>query len=162
MRPTINSEKHMINHSLTTTTIGNIANVQLIESVTVLNKNQANEVEEGSTVKAIFCELWVTSDASTLGTVNVTVEKVPASATPMTNAQAANLTAYPNKKNIFYTAQGLSNPNVGAGAIPMLKQLVLIPKGKQRMGLGDKVFCNISGQAGGVLSCGMFIFKEYK
>ncbi len=78
----------------------------------------------------------------------------------MTYAQSLNLGAYPNKKNILYTTQGVIGGR-DTQAIPVMRQWLLIPKGKQRMGLADKVEVTIASTGTAMQRCGIFTFKEY-
>ncbi len=79
----------------------------------------------------------------------------------MTLAQSQNLGAYPNKKNILYTTQGiLADANDGGPTIPLIRGWIKIPKGKQRMGLDDRIVVNITA-VGALRLCGISTFKEY-
>lgn len=161
VRAPINTEKHFGQLTITTVAFGSVSNGLLVDAVAVVDKNAFNEIEEGSLVKTIYLERWITSDDAAQSTQVLIVEKVPASQAPATAAQMANLNDYPNKKNIFYTTMGLVNPVAGV-AMPLLKQWIAIPRGKQRFGLGDRLFVNILAQADGVNICGFQIFKEWK
>ncbi len=91
----------------------------------------------------------------------LTVEKKRTTETDMTNAQSANLQSYPNKKNILYTTQGIVNSTHTGPAIPIIRQWIKIPKGKQRFGLGDQFMVNLNSGGGSLQTCGIFIYKEY-
>lgn len=119
----------------------------------------SNEVREGCTISAVFVEMWVTSDDSAQGSTVVSLEKRPSLSPQMTYAQSQALNSYSNKRNVFFTSQGLTPPNVQSG-IPFIRQWFKIPKGKQRMGLGDLITLNISGITNGANYCGFFTFKE--
>ncbi len=155
------TEKHYTNNSLETVAIATINNHVAVSSVPLLSKNTSVEVEEGNLVKAIYVERWLTSDDATQTTFNLTVEKVPSQAPVMTFANSQALNTYSNKKNILYTTQGLANPTTGV-AMPVIKQWIAIPKGKQRMGFGDRILVNIAAITDGVNFCGLDIFKEWK
>lgn len=161
MKSPIHSVKHINQNTPTTVAAGAINNVLAIEAVTSLSANLSREVVEGAKVSAIYIEYWITSDDAAQGSMVISVEKVPAGATPMTYAQSVALWSYPNKKNILYTAQGLTPPNVQSG-LPFVRQWIKIPKGKQRFGLEDKLYINISGISNGAVFCGMSIYKEYR
>ncbi len=161
VRAPINTEKHYGQLTITTVAFGAVSNGVLVDAVAVIDKTTPDEVEEGSSVKAIFVERWITFDDAEQSTQVLIIEKVPAGQAPATAAQMANLNDYPNKKNILYTTMGLVNPVAGV-AMPLMKQWVSIPKGKQRFGLGDRLFVNILAQADGVNICGFQIFKEWK
>ncbi len=155
------TEKHYAPQTVTTIAFGAIENRDVIIAVPVVDKNASTEVEEGSVIKAVYIERWITSDDTGQTSFTLTVEKQPAGATDMTFAQSGALNSYLNKKNILYTTQGLANPVAGV-AMPAIRQWILIPKGKQRFGLGDKLIVNITGLSNGINVCGISIFKEWK
>jgi len=129
MRPVIVSEKHMLQTSLFTVAAGARSGTDVIRAVAVANKTAATpfEVEEGSIVKAVYIEMWLNTNDTTPGSNIVTLEKLPAGATPITFGQMVALNTYPNKKNILFTSMGLTNPN-SSTAIPVLRQWIKIPK----------------------------------
>ena len=91
-----------------------------------------------------------------------TVEKLTSGASEMTSVQASLLNEYPNKKNIFQTSQGLIG-DANTNPIPVFREWIKIPKGKQRMGLGDKLVLNIAARgeaANDIEVCGFYIYKE--
>jgi len=136
-----------------------------VDSVVAPAAANAFDVTQGSIVKATWIELWLLLDVATgnRATFSITVEKLPSGVTPMTFAQSLNLGAYENKKNILYTTQGLIGSTFDQGSMPVLKQYYLIPKGKQRMGLGDRIVVNIANtSAASMRFCGMSTFKEYR
>lgn len=157
MRPRVNTEKHILQFSPTTVGLGAISNVLAVHAVAA--PALSRDVREGAIVSAIYVEFWIHSDDAAAGSTVVTLEKVPALATPMTYAQSIVLNDYSNKKNILYTSQGLVPPNVQSG-LPLIRGWFKIPKGKQRFGLGDKIIINISGISNGVVYCGHLQFKE--
>ncbi len=165
MQPVIMTVKHLVHQSLATIASGAISNIDVVNVVVAPAAANSNEVQEGSILKAVYIEMWVTSTGTTGQTCsfNMTVEKVPSDATDMTFTQSANLGAYPNKKNIFYTTQGVVGASVdGSNSIPLYRQWIKIPKGKQRMGLGDKILLNINAIGTTLAICGIFIYKEYR
>ncbi len=160
MKPTINTEKHIVQQSRSQVATVALSTIDIIDSVAVNNKDAVDEVVQGSTVSAVYVELWLL-DSSNDGSFNVTLEKRPSGASAMGFASSQALNAYPNKKNILYTTQGLS-PNNGVGnPVPIIRQWFKIPKGKQRMGLSDKVVLNIANMGLNNLEfCGFFLYKE--
>ncbi len=160
VRPMVHSQKHLRQHSLFTLTAGAATVLTIINAVNVVDKNSSSEVEEGSTVKAVYFEMWMSTNDTASGSVIATVEKLPAGADDPNTTTLALLNDYPNKKNILHTFQGLNNPKAGV-VIPMLKQWIKIPKGKQRFGLGDKLILSIFSQTGTYQACGLEIYKEY-
>ncbi len=160
----INTEKHFQPIVGTTVAAGAILNTVLIDAVAA--PSAAFEIDQGSVIKAIYCELWLNGSGltDTHSIFNVTVEKLSADVTSMTATQSANLGTYPNKKNILYTTQGILAAGVdGAQSVPILRQWIAIPKGKQRFGLTDRLNINTSNiSSNDLIICGIFIYKEYK
>ncbi len=159
MRPIIHSQKHLVQVPFNGITTGTAEETILINAVAAATT--ANQVKEGAIVKAVFIEMWLQNSAND-GHAIVIVEKVPLAAGGATFAELAALNTYGNKKNILFTHEGLtSNDGVG-NPIPVLRQWIPIPKGKQRFGLGDRLTINISNPSSNQLNrCGVAIFKEY-
>jgi len=165
MQGTINSIKHIVQLPLTTVDLSTMSNVSVVDAVVAPAASTTFQVTEGSLVKAIYFEIWMVNIGAvgTTGSFNITVEKRPANAPAMTIAQAVVQQAYPNKKNILYTTQGIIGSTSAGSALPMLKHWIAIPKGKQRMGLGDEVIINLANLASvDYQVCGVFIYKEYR
>ncbi len=124
------------------------------------------DVTQGSLIKAVWVEIWwlYVGDADTSASFNMTIEKLPANVASMTFTQSVNLGSYTNKKNIFYATQGVTGPaREGAPSLPLHRAFILIPKGKQRMGLSDRLVVNVSNtSAGSAQICGIFTYKEYR
>ncbi len=157
------SIKHYVPRTNTTVATSAILSVAIVSSVAAPDASGL-EVREGSVVKAIHFEFWLGGNeaAGTTSQFIFILEKQPAQATAMTFTQSANLNTYPNKKNILYTSQGqLTSQNNGGQAIPVVRGWVLIPKGKQRMGLGDRFFFHVAA-VGSIRVCGMTTYKEYR
>ncbi len=159
MRPVVHTRKHYTQVSLSTLTAGNAVTFDIIDSVAVANKNAPDEVTEGAIVSAVYFEFWLTTDDAAAGTAIVTVEKIPAGAADPTTTNMAALDTYPNKKNVFYTTMGLTNPELGV-AIPIVKSWIRIPKSKRRFGLGDKFVITFFAQTGTMRICGFNTYKE--
>ncbi len=121
--------------------------------------NLADEVSEGSVIKAVFIEMWFRGGETSPGSVLATLVRVP-DQQQFTFTDATDLNSYNNKKNIMYHTQGLTNV-AGDTAIPLIRQWFKIPKGKQRMGLGDRLILGISAQALDTNVCGFMTYKEY-
>ncbi len=162
VRPMVHSQKHYVQTSVSSITGGLKSDITIVNAVAVGNKNLPTEVEEGSTVKAIYFEHWLKAgEASNLGSFVAAIYKVPGGAAGFTFAQMAALDGAANKKNVLYTTQGLMNINSGS-ATNFIKGWVKIPKSKQRMGLGDFILLTISAAASIDLDhCGFATFKEY-
>ncbi len=162
MKPTVVTEKHIVQQSRSQVATVSLVTIDIVDSVAVADKDAVDEVEQGSTVSAVFIELWLLDTAND-GSFSVTLEKRPSGNTALGFANSQALNTYANKKNILYTTQGLS-PNNGVGnPVPIIRQWFKIPKGKQRMGLSDKVVLNIANMGLNDLEfCGVFIYKEQK
>ncbi len=159
----INTVKHYIPNTSANTASGAIRNVLVAQAVVAPATSAVTDVKEGSILKAIFIEIWIASNevAGSESFFNITIEKKRSTETDMTAAQSAGLQAYPNKKNILYTTQGIVNSNAVSGSVPIVRQWFAIPKGKQRFGLGDQMMYNISAVSGALQNCGISIYKEY-
>ncbi len=157
------SIKHYVqfeNAKVLTTAVRALDIVDAVPQQSVVN---ADDVVEGSIVKAVYLEVWLHSIA-TAGEdtkFQFVIEKVPSGAASITFAQMNNLMQYPNKKNILFTSQGVLGDKT-TSSIPVVRNWFLIPKGKQRIGAGDKVTATISATAFDIDSCGFSTYKEYK
>ncbi len=163
----INSIKHYVHHSLTSIAPGVINNVIGVDTVSVSAAGAAStDVEEGAVVKAVYIEHWIIQDGntSTVTQFILSIEKLPTGNPLMTAGQSQALGAYPNKKNVLFTSQGLLGSEAASGPVPIVRTWFLIPKGKQRFGLGDRIVLNITNISGtaNLLRCGITTFKEYK
>ncbi len=158
----INSVKHYIQLENTTIASGARRSQELIDATAAPATASVEDVKEGAIVKAIYIEMWVKSNA-TAGTdtkFQLILEKVLSNSTPATFAQMNNLQAYGNKKNVFYFTQGVIG-DLTTSSIPMVRQWFLIPKGKQRFGLEDRLVIAISATGAEVNQCGFATYKEY-
>ncbi len=161
MKAPIHSTKHYVQTSLTTVAASSIDTTVLISAVATPDKNIVSEVEEGAIVKAIFIERWILG-ASAGATQITTLAKFPSGQTPFSTTEMAALGSADNKKNVFYTTQGLSSNDGIAGPIPIIRQWFKIPKGKQRFGLGDTLELQTFSQAAVANDiCGFALYKEY-
>ncbi len=157
------SRKHYVHRSNTQLASGVIQNNIVAEAVVAPATTLASDVQEGSILKAVYVEIWL-GGAGLSGNstqFNLTLEKISSDGPVMTFAQSLGLGAYPNKKNIFYTTQGvLAGEDVQT--VPVIRNWVLIPKGKQRMGLSDRIMLNIAASGQNIDVCGIFTYKEYQ
>ncbi len=156
----INTTKHIIQVGPQSVTLGAILNQGLAVATRVGNVDAQNEVRIGSLVKAVYVELWCTSDDATQSSLILTLEKLPLAGDPMTVGDSAALDSYFNKNNVFYITQGLIGQQANNG-IPFMRGWFKIPKGKQRMSEGSRINLNISAVLDGVRICGVVIYKEY-
>ncbi len=155
--------KHMINVENSSIADGARRSFELIQAVAQTAVANTGDVVEGSIVKAVYIELWFKGNA-TAGTEDkfqLVIEKIPAGQTAITFTQMNSLMGYPNKKNIFHTSQGVTG-DLTTQALPIFKGWLLIPKGKQRFGLGDELRFAVSTTGATANNCGLCIFKEYK
>ncbi len=160
MRPPINSQKHYVQQTLATVLSGAQLNITIANAVDAPTGATANVVREGSVIKAVFVEMWVRAGDTSPGNSLLTLYKLSSGAPGMTFAQHIDLHNYPNKKNVLYHTQGLTNDQ-DADAIPFIRQWFKIPKGKQRFGAGDILMLGIAAQALDNIICGFMTYKEY-
>jgi len=156
MKAVITSQKHYFHVPAAVVTSGATSRTNIVKVDDA--RATANAIQQGAVVKAVYVEMWVsgvTADKTVLGTVY----KIPGGANPMNYADTLNLGSYDNKKNILSTHQGLAP--TGGNIVPLFREWVLIPKGKQRFGLGDLLAIDISATGTNVNLCGFFTFKEY-
>ncbi len=132
-----------------------IANAQ--DAASAVN---ANQVVEGSVIKAVYVEMWLLAGSQQPGSITVTLEKLIGSSTTMTFLESSQLFTYSNKKNILYCTQGIT-PDANGNPIPFLRGWFKIPKGKQRFGLNDRLLLNISANVEDCTFCGQFVYKAY-
>ncbi len=163
MRAIIQSRKHFFQISQSTVAQAAVVNNSFIVAIEGVHA-QPQHVAEGATVKACYVELWLSQDsASVVGSYTVILYKNPGGANVVSATNMAALHDWDNKKNVLFTAQGLLTPNDG-GQVPVLRSWYKIPKGKQRMGLGDSMVLAIRNNnltAVDINFCGNIIYKEY-
>ncbi len=163
MKAVINSVKHIVQTALTTVQEQSILGVSLA-SVQTAEPSSQHHIVVGSVIKAIFCEYWLLGEGAQPCTATWTIEKRQGGQSSMTQAQSQALNDYPNKKNILKTGQGVVGDS-NSNPIPVVREWIKIPKGKQRMGQGDALQLNVSciGEAdNGLELCGVSIYKEYQ
>ncbi len=161
VKPMIHSTKHYVQHSIGTVVVGTNANTVIAEGVAVSDKNLVLEVEEGSTIKAVYLELWIRSAATSAASFTFIVCKRPSNTNSPTEAELAALGTWDNKKNVLFTSQGLIN-DVDSSALNLYKGWIKIPKGKQRMGLGDAISWHLRTVGQSLNFCGFETYKEYQ
>ncbi len=160
----INTVKHYVAQTNTSVASGGILNVKLVDAVVAPATANAFDVKQGSVIKAVFVEFWIGADGATNTETQfvLTIERTISNALPMNAAEILNLGSYRNKKNIMYTSQGVIGTMIdGNGSIAIYRQWLLIPKGKQRFGLDDSLFVNITSVGTTMRVCGISIYKEY-
>ncbi len=160
----INAVKHYVPATNSLTTSGSVRNqtVALAVPNTALPVN-AGDVKEGSVIKAIFLEYWCGGAGATGADTQFSLAfyKQQGGTNAMVAADLLNPGAYDNKKNIIFFSQGVIMGS-DTQAVPLLRQWFKIPKGKQRMGLGDiwKVGMTPTGES--INNCGFATYKEYQ
>ncbi len=159
MRPRVHTEKHIVQRSLGAVAAGAIDAFDFAVAVSLPTAGNSVHVREGSTISAVWLEMWISGDDATQSSAIITLEKLIGSSAPMTAAESASLNAYDNKRNVFHIQMGLIPPDI---QYPMasIKGWFKIPRGKQRFSLGDRLALNIHGQSNGVSFCGNIIYKE--
>ncbi len=161
VRPMVHSTKHYVQHSIGTVVPGTNENPTFAVGVAVSDKNAVFEVEEGSSIKAIYLELWIRSAATAAASFTFIVCKRPSGVGAPSDTELAALGDWDNKKNIFYTTQGLIN-DVDSSALNLYKGWIKIPKSKQRMGLGDTLSWHLRSVGQSLNFCGFETYKEYQ
>ncbi len=158
----INSVKHYVHRQNTLVASGVVLNHNMVNAAIAPATATSATVKEGAIVKSIFYEYWVLSDGATATTTqfNFMIEKLPNLAPSITAAQMINLTAYPNKKNVMFTSQGVI-AGEDTNSVPLIRGWLLVPKGKQRFGLSDRLNVNFTATGQGIRICGISIYKEY-
>ncbi len=161
VRAMINSEKHFVPVTLTTVD----GQTAMTFGVAAANADPSvnTQVRIGAIVKAVHVELWYMGSSSQPVFQVSTFEKLVSGQGNPTSAQMSDLHTYPNKKNIFYTTQGLVG-DANTNPIPIFRDWIKIPKSKQRIGLGDFLILTVAarGEVDQDLEvCGMMIYKEY-
>ncbi len=158
----INTVKHYVQLENATIASGAARGNGIIDAVVAPAASNTRDVREGAIVKAFFLEIWVKSNASA-GTdtkFQLAIEKAPAGVVSLTFTQMNNLQAYDNKKNILFYSQGVIG-DLTTQAIPIVRNWFKVPKGKQRMGLGDRIVVTTTSTGAEVNHCGFTTYKEY-
>ncbi len=160
----INSIKHYIQFENSAGSDATRRSIPIVHAVLdSVGPSDTQDVTEGAIVKAVFIELWNKSNApsGTEQKFQFAIEKVPAGAAPLSFTDMNNLQAYQNKKNILYFTQGVIG-DLTVQAIPVFRQWILLPKGKQRFGFDDDLTIALSTTGATNNSCGFATYKEYK
>lgn len=163
MKAPVTAVKHYHQTSLSSVTNGAIATINHVNAVQPPDANASNEVVEGAIVKAIYLEYWLQNSSTSIGSFTAGLYKLPGVGTQMGTADAAALFNWDNKKNLLFVTQGLA-PSNDTQQLNLIRQYVKIPKGKQRMGLNDKLVWFIRNNNGtdDINYCGFSTYKEYR
>ncbi len=161
VRPMVHSIKHYVQHTLATATTGTRNAEVIVLAVNQASSNVSTEVQEGSSIKAVFFEMWVIGSVSNQFFTAV-ISKQPSGLSAPSFTELTTLFTYPNKKNIFYTTQGLASNDGIAGPVAIYRGWIKIPKSKQRFGLGDALSFSIASRGSDdIIYCGFSTYKEY-
>ncbi len=159
----INANKHYVHVPNANIASGAIENIPIIDAVVAPAAAASINVEEGSVVKAVYIEMWIygLGASGTDTQFFLAIEKIPANGPSMTVADSLNLGAYQNKKNILYTSQGVIG-GIDTNSVAVIRNWFLIPRGKQRFGLGDRLDVNVAPLGAPMQRCGFSTYKEYR
>lgn len=155
----IKAIKHYGQTPALTITSGVRTGVSLVTAIVEGAARSASiDVEEGSVIKAVYCEFWI-QGVTISNTATWVILKRPSDAPNPTFTEMNNLGTYTNKKNILFSGQGIAPTN--GNVMNIVKGWIKIPKGKQRFGLGDKLALVVAATGTDVILCGLTTFKEY-
>ncbi len=158
MKAIIKAIKHYFHVPAAVITSGGITASVLVNTIAEgATRSNAFDVYEGSNVAAVYVEHWL-SGVTLDKTATWCILKRPAGVAGPTFTEMANLGAYANKKNILNAGQGLAPTN--GNVLNIYKGWIMIPKGKQRFGLGDSLVLTIAAVGTNVTHCGLSTFKE--
>ncbi len=161
VRPTVNSEKHIVQNVVFPVDTLTTVNLVLANAKSDPDGTVSTDVRVGATIKAVYCEYWLLSGGNTAGAIEMHLEKPTSGTNGPIFANSQSLHVYTNKKNIFYQTQGIVG-DTNTNPIPFVRQWIKIPKGKQRMGLGDLIIFSFANfTTASVDVCGLTIYKEY-
>ncbi len=161
VRAMVHSIKHYVQITLSTATTGTRNGEVLVDAVAVPDVNTSIEVTEGSSIKAVYFEMWAIGSVSDQFFTAVLI-KSPSGLAGPTFTEMTDLNSFKNKKNILYTTQGLASNDGIAAPIAIFRGWVKIPKGKQRFGLGDQFTFLIASRGSATITyCGFATYKEY-
>ncbi len=160
MRAQVNSEKHIVQTTLSTVLAGQVGTVTFINATQGGSPTLANLVDVGTTVKAIFVEYWLLAAAAQPTTATIIIEKLQNGQEAANATEMGDLYTYTNKRNILITHQGIV-PDANSNPVPIIREWIKIPKGKQRFGLGDTLRMTIKSITEDTEFCGLAIYKAY-
>ncbi len=159
----IHSKKHLLQQGVTNIASGALETIVIARADDAPTNASPAEVAVGSIIKAVYIEMWLRGDTGTgVSNVQASFEKIENAGTTMTFTQSTLLNIYPNKSNVFYVTQGLLSGGDNESPLPFLRGWFKVPKGFQRMALGDSLVLNMSAFVHAIDRCGIFIFKEYQ
>ncbi len=160
MRQIINSEKRIVQVTLSNVAVGDTAIVTIVNAQQSPTASNPTHVKVGTIVKAIYAEMWVMGAGQQPSTLTTLVMKNPGGDQNIDSTDMTNLNGYNQKNNIFELHQGLVG-DANTNPAPFYRGWIKIPKGKQRMALGDLFQFAIKSITEGSQFCGFFIYKAY-
>ncbi len=163
MQAPINTVKHYVGSPRFDIALGTSTTIEIVDVVAAPVNTTREKCSEGSLIKAIHYEYWIVANGAVGITTNfvMTIEKLPSALADPTFADMLNLGGYKNKKNILYTTQGIVSSDSVAQPIPIIRDWLKIPKGKQRMGQGDRMVVTFATVEQLMSVCGIVTYKEY-
>ncbi len=162
MKAPITSVKHIVQHTNTVTATANVASHIVVDTLAIGTARATTaDVWEGCVIKAIYFEEWLNNQAADNdGQQIFIICKLPNGVAVPTGTNMLNLSAWENKGNILFTSQG-NISNTDAPSQNIIRNWVKIPKGKQRMKLGDRIGAFMAPVGESIADCGLAIYKEY-
>ncbi len=161
VRPMVHSTKHYVQLPIDQILTGTRQTNTIVSAVENTASNLATEVVEGTSIKAVYFEMWL-QNQSNLGEFIAVISKQQEGNGGPTFVEIATLFTYTNKKNVFWSSQGLTSNDAISGPVNIIRGWVKIPKSKQRFGLGDVLTLTISNVSANDLNrCGFAIYKAY-
>ncbi len=163
MRPIIQSTKHYFQITQTAVAAA-AAKTELIVNAVDIEDKTANAalVTTGEIVKAVYVEWWIlgTEASNAHSSFQFAIHKLPGGEGVPSFAEMNAMSFWENKKNVLFFSQGLVGGDL-TNPIPVHRGWIKIPKGKQRMGLNDRIGVTMTGLAGSIIYCGMAVYKSY-
>jgi len=160
MRPVIDSEKRIVQITLSAVTGFAQASVNIVDAKQSITATDPREVSIGTVVKAVYLELWLLGSGQQPNTSSVWFYKLPSGTGVPTAGQLADMNGWDNKNNILEAHMGLVG-DANTNPTPFFRGWIKIPKGKQRMSIGDKIGFSILAITEDVQFCGIAIYKRY-
>ncbi len=160
MKAIINSEKRIVQQTLSTVNEGVTQTALVVECKQDVNPSSPQEVSPGTVVKAVYVEMWFFGLGQQQSTTTTVFGKLVGTEPTISSVEMGDLNAYAGKKNLFEIHQGLVG-DVNSNPIPFYRDWIKIPKGKQRMGIGDRLFLAVKGITDDTQFCGLYIYKAY-
>ncbi len=160
----INTVKHYVGQPKVDLALGTAQSLEIAKVVAAPVDTNREDISEGSLVKSVHFEYWIGGNgaAGTTTQFVMTIEKSPSNAINPAFSDMLNLGGYANKKNVLYTTQGIVPATGDNGTVPIIRDWILIPKGKQRMGQEDRILVTFATVETKLLFCGMSTYKEWQ